>query len=103
MNALAALVKLAVVLGAGLFYKHYDRHPLQPWEKIGSSAYVWVHNTSDSSQTVCAMAPEVDHAVRPVGVAAAHDSTLLRVPYADTRVTLFFGRGACPSSWERTP
>lgn len=102
MNPLEVLAKIAGLVGMIVLYKHYDR-PASPWSEIGSAPYAVVRNTTDSAETVCAMAPEVDHAIRPVGTVAPRDSARLRLPYADTRVTLLYGRGACPSSWERKP
>ena len=85
------LIKLVGTAAALLFYNHYsspNRHPLHPWEKVGSANWVEFANPSADSVRVYAIAPEVDNAVRFVDAVAPGAVVYLRLPYADTKVTV---------------
>lgn len=69
----------------------FNRHPLHPWEVVGSNAYAKVVNTSDHAVDVWARAPQVDTATRFLGTVPLLDSATLRLPYADTKVSLYIG------------
>jgi hypothetical protein len=79
----------------GLTYKvflpHFDKHPLFPWDQIGSSASINVINDTHDPIPVFARASAVDSATRYIGTVPACDSAVLRLPYADTRVTVLIG------------
>ena len=68
----------------------FGRHPLYPWDAIGSSAYINVINDAHVPVDVWARAPKVDGNTRWMGTVPPCDSAKLRVPYADTKVTFYF-------------
>lgn len=68
-----------------------QRHPLAPWQAIGSAGWVQVVNHSLDSQVVRASAPEVDDAVRILGTVAPGGEVFLRLPYGDATVRVDVG------------
>lgn len=94
---------LKMVLGIGSIIgqaKVQERHPLTPWQGIGSGAFVWVQNESDTAQAFAFAAPQVDSAVR-IQVVAAHSDALLKSPYSDTRVIVISGRDTATFNMDR--
>lgn len=80
---------VAMVFTVGMSFAQYklsERHPLAPWQAIGSSAYIRVVNLTRDTVPVTVTAPEVDDASRRIGAVAPCDSAVLRLPYSDTRV-----------------
>jgi hypothetical protein len=63
----------------------------QPWDQVASEAYVLIINQTQDTVVVGALARKVDHTIRVVGWVPAQDSTVLRLPYVDTAVTLLVG------------
>lgn len=62
-----------------------------PTGQVASEAYVLIINQTPDTVVVGAIARKVDHTIRVVGWVPALDSTVLRLPYVDTRVTLLVG------------
>jgi len=89
VDQVAGLAILAVTYK--VFLPHFERHPLFPWEQIGSSASINVVNDAHEPIPVFAHAPAVDSATRYIGTVPACDSAVLRLPYADTKVTVILG------------
>lgn len=59
--------KLLILVGMGLGLKKYmtgNRSPLYPWDRLGSSAYVYVGNPSTDTIHVRVSALEVDSTIR---------------------------------------
>lgn len=81
-----------VMLGTILFGAHkYERLQQEPRlseYQTASSAYVLLVNQTDDTLPIAVMARKVDHAVRFLGWVTARDSVMIRLPYADTKVTL---------------
>lgn len=79
----------AIYFGGFIFWsKEADKHPLAPWNEIGSSAYVWVVNPSYDTLSLYVKAPEVDSAVRFLGSIAPCAEGMYRLPYLDTEVEI---------------
>lgn len=74
-----------------VFLPHFEHHPLYPWDQIGSVATINVVNDAHEPIPVFARAPAVDSATRYIGAVPACDSAVLRLPYADTKVTVLLG------------
>jgi len=79
----ATALNIGMVVGQ---MKLAERHPLAPWQQVGSEARVNVVNPSRDSVLVYVSAPEVDDASRRLGVVPPCDSSTFRLPYADTKV-----------------
>lgn len=84
------LISVGVVVLA-LHVLPFKRHPLHPWESIGSAPHVIIVNDTDGPVDVWARAQEVDNATRLVGTTAPQDTGYFKLPYADTKVTLYIG------------
>lgn len=89
VDQVAGLAILAVTYK--VFLPHFAHHPLYPWDQIGSTATVNVVNDAHVAVPVFARASAVDSATRYIGTVPACDSAVLRLPYADTRVTVLLG------------
>lgn len=83
------LVKLIGLVGMAVLFKHYDRPPLQPWDRVGSGAYVYIVNEDADTLRVMASALDVDGAMRYLGAVPPHGEAAFKLPYADTRVMLY--------------
>ncbi len=66
----------------------FGEQPLRPWTTVGSATYIHVVNTGFDTLRVDASAPEVDSAIRRIGVVAPGAESFIRLPYADCRVSL---------------
>jgi len=98
-SALAtAVISLSVAIGSDRYNNREN-----PFGPIGSSAYVWIVNPSDDSLEVTANAPKVDNAHRVIGIVPPNDSTILRLPYIDTKVYLTLGTLALGTVVPRRP
>lgn len=69
----------------------FDEHPLRPWEKIGSAAFVRYENTTDTVQAVTFVAPGFDMTPR-TQVVEPRTEAFLKSPYADCVVLVIVGR-----------
>lgn len=106
MDWLSYLMALVVYGGYYEYSKTSQVHPLAPWDKVGSGAYVIVENESHDSIPVYALAPEVDAAKRFMGWARHCRETDFRLPYADAKVQVLYGDSSVvlkvrqPSVWK---
>lgn len=89
MSVLAQQVLQIALVAIALRKMPFNRHPLAPWQDVGSGAIVTIVNPTDvGPMPVTVTAPEVDDAVRSLGVIGARDSLIARLPYADARVVI---------------
>jgi hypothetical protein len=91
MEWLSYVFLAATTAGFVAYGKSAGKPPLAPWDKVGSSAYVWLENPTGDSLSVSVRAPAIDTATRFLGTIAPHDGILVRLPYADTNVLLTVG------------
>ena len=84
-------VFLAATVTGFAEYGHTQHSPLAPWQEVASDPYVLLVNETNDTLPVAVLARKVDHAVRFLGWVTARDSVMVRLPYADTKVTLLVG------------
>jgi hypothetical protein len=64
---------------------------LRPWGAVGADAYLEIANNSQRDLPLLVMAPQVDSAVRFLGIVPKCGTARFKLPYADTKVIVIVG------------